>query len=260
MLGDGQGDAGDVGFLKGVGADQLAAHLSGNANDGRRIQHRGGDAGDHVGRARSGGRDRNPNVAAGAGVAIRHMGGALLVAHQDVMDIAMFQRVIRRQNCASRITEDVLHAFALQAFPQNLCSRFCHGPCPQSCIFSATADYVGTAALGCPAERSSADFYTATKVELCSTGQPRAAVPTRLLLLTVSQFRRPVIIPPTDNLPARPRGQRGRRAPFLSRLPHQDEQADLPCSRAAIQVDAVLPALSGRVEVRLGTSRTSSSR
>ncbi len=52
VLGDGQGDAGNVGFLKGVGADQLAAHLPGDANDGRRIQHRGGDAGDHVGRAR----------------------------------------------------------------------------------------------------------------------------------------------------------------------------------------------------------------
>src|ERR1700730_17374442 len=43
------------------------------------------------------------------------------------MDIAMFQGVIRRQNCAARIAEDVLYAFALQAFRQNLCSRFCHG-------------------------------------------------------------------------------------------------------------------------------------
>ena len=130
MLGDGQGDAGDVGFLKGVGADQLAADLSGDANDGRGIQHGRGDAGDHVGRAGARGGDRNANVAAGARVAIRHVGGALLVAHQDVMDVAVLQGVIRRQNCASRIAEDVLYAFALQAFPENLCSRFSHGPSP----------------------------------------------------------------------------------------------------------------------------------
>ncbi len=127
MLGDGQGDAGDVGFLKSVRTDQLAAHLSGNANNGGRIQHGGGDAGDHVGGARSGSCDRNAHFAAGAGVAIRHMRRALLVAHQDVVDIAVLQRVIRRQNCASGIAEDMLYAFALQAFPQDLCSRFCHG-------------------------------------------------------------------------------------------------------------------------------------
>ncbi len=132
VLGDRKRDAGDVSFLKGVGADQLAAHLPGDAHDGRRIQHRGGDAGDHVGRPRPRSRNRHSNLATGPGIAVRHVGGALLVAHQDVVDIAMLQGVIRRQNCASGIAENVLYALALQALPKNLCSRFCHEPSPQS--------------------------------------------------------------------------------------------------------------------------------
>ena len=49
VFGDRHGDAGDVDFLKGVGAEKLAADLAGDADDGRRIEHGGGDAGDHVG-------------------------------------------------------------------------------------------------------------------------------------------------------------------------------------------------------------------
>ena len=131
VLGDGQRDAGDVGFLKGIGADQLAAYLTGDANDGRRIHHGGGDAGDHVGGARARSRDRHPDLAAGARIAIRHVGGALLMAHQDVMDVAVLQGVVGRQNRAARIAEDVLYSLALQAFPKNLRSRFCHETSPR---------------------------------------------------------------------------------------------------------------------------------
>ncbi len=232
VLGDGKRDAGNVGFLKSVGADQLAAYLSGDANDRGRIQHRRGNAGDHVGRARAGSRDRDADFAAGAGIAVCHMRGALLVTHQDVMDIAVFEGVICRQNCASRIAEDVLHALALQAFPQNLCSRFCHRPCPQSWISSAATNHVGTAAPGCPAERSSADFVApqhpcrAALDWTAGGGCPHAILAAAGSSITSSQ---PVIILPRDNLPARPRGRHGRRAPFLSRLPHQDAPADLPC-------------------------------
>ncbi len=42
-------------------------------------------------------------------------------------------------------------------------------------------DHVGTAALGCPAEQRSAILIPGKAVERGSTGQPRAAVPTRLL-------------------------------------------------------------------------------
>jgi len=48
VLGHRQGDAGDVHFLKGVGAQHLAGDLAGNADHGDGIQHGRGDAGDKV--------------------------------------------------------------------------------------------------------------------------------------------------------------------------------------------------------------------
>ena len=60
-----------------------------------------------------------PTSSAGARIAVRHVRGALLVAHQHVMDLAVLQRVIGRQNRAARIAENVLHAFALQTLPKN---------------------------------------------------------------------------------------------------------------------------------------------
>jgi len=44
---------------------------------------------------------------------------------------------------------------------------------------SSTATRVGTAALGCPVERSSTHLLPGSEIaELCSAGQPLAAVPT----------------------------------------------------------------------------------
>ena len=60
-----------------------------------------------------------PTSPAGARVAIGHVRGALLVAHQNVMDLAVLQRVIGRQNRPAGIAEYLLHALALQAFPKN---------------------------------------------------------------------------------------------------------------------------------------------
>jgi len=47
----GQGDAGDVDLLEGVGAEDLAADLAGDRHNGNAIEHGGGDAGDEVGGA-----------------------------------------------------------------------------------------------------------------------------------------------------------------------------------------------------------------
>ena len=62
VLGDRQRDAGDVGLLERVGADQLAADLTGDADDRRRVHHRRRDAGDHVGGAGARGRDRHADA------------------------------------------------------------------------------------------------------------------------------------------------------------------------------------------------------
>src|SRR5713101_1115492 len=54
VLGDGHGNARDIDLLKRVGAKDFAADLAGNANDWRRVQHGGGNAGNHVRCARTG--------------------------------------------------------------------------------------------------------------------------------------------------------------------------------------------------------------
>ncbi len=128
VLGDRKSDAGDVRFLKRVGADQLASHLSGNADDRRRIEHGRGNSGDHVGGARARSGDGDSNLPAGSRVAVGHVRGALLVTHQNVMNLAVLERVVGRQNGAAGIAEDDLHALTLQAFPKNAGARSCSFP------------------------------------------------------------------------------------------------------------------------------------
>ena len=118
VLGDGQRDARDVGLLKRIGADELASHLTGDAHDRGGIEHRRGDAGDHVGGARSRGRDGDTDLPTGSRVAIRHVRGALFVPHQHVMDLAVLQGVIGRQDRAAGIAEHVPHALSFETLPQ----------------------------------------------------------------------------------------------------------------------------------------------
>jgi hypothetical protein len=94
VLGDGQRDAGDVDFLKGVGAEDFAGDLAGDADDGDGVEHGGGDAGDEVGRAGAAGGHADADLARGARVAVGHVRGALLVAHEDVVDGELAQRVV----------------------------------------------------------------------------------------------------------------------------------------------------------------------
>ena len=120
VLGHRQRDAGDVHFLKRVGAQQLARHIAGDADDGNRIEHGRGNAGDQVGRAGTAGGNGHAHLARGARVAVGHVRRALLVAHQDVADGKLAQRVVRRQNRAARIAEDGVDAFADQRGPEDL--------------------------------------------------------------------------------------------------------------------------------------------
>ena len=68
-----------------------------------------------------------PDPSGRAGIAVGHVRRALLVAYQRVADRVVEQRVIGGENRAARIAEDVRHAFAHQALPENLRpSHFAH--------------------------------------------------------------------------------------------------------------------------------------
>ena len=126
VLRDRQGHAGDVGFLKRVRADQLAAHLAGDADDRRAVHHRRRDAGHHVRRAGPGCRNRDADLPARAGIAVGHVRRALLVPDQHMADRIIEHGVIGRKDGAAGITEDVGHSLANETFPNNLRSCAFH--------------------------------------------------------------------------------------------------------------------------------------
>ena len=126
VLGDRQRHAGDVGFLERVGADQLAADLPGDADDRRGVEHRRGDAGDHVRGARTGGRNRDADLPSRAREPVSHVRRALLVAHQHVADGVLRHRVVRGQDRAARVSKHGMHALAGEAFPNDLRSGSFH--------------------------------------------------------------------------------------------------------------------------------------
>ena len=141
VLGDRHGDAGDVDFLEGVGAEQLAADLAGDADDGRRIEHGGGDAGDHVGCAGAAGGHGDADAAAGARVAVGHVRGALFVAHENVVELGFAEGVVDGKNRAAGISENMLHAQLGERFAENFCAGELHSVLPNcACAgFGATA-------------------------------------------------------------------------------------------------------------------------
>src|SRR5437773_5240212 len=87
-------DTGDIGFLESIRTQQLATNLAGNAHDGRRIQHRRGNARDHVGRTGPRSSDGNTYSSSRPGVAVRHVSRALFMANQDVMNRTVLESIV----------------------------------------------------------------------------------------------------------------------------------------------------------------------
>ena len=130
VFGDRHGDAGDVHFLERIGAEELAAHLPGDADHRRRIEHRRRDAGDHVGCAGTRGRHCHSHAAAGARVTVGHVRGALLVAHENVMQLGLTDGVVDRKNRAARIAENVPHPEMLERLAEYLRTSELHKVLP----------------------------------------------------------------------------------------------------------------------------------
>ena len=87
---------------------------------GSRVHEGVGQGGHDVGGARAAGHHGHPGAAGGVGVALRHVAGALLVAHQDVADGRVDDRVVHRQDGAAGQAEDRFDALHLQALDEGL--------------------------------------------------------------------------------------------------------------------------------------------
>ena len=116
VLGAGPRDADRVAFLESVGADQRGRHLAGEADQRDRIHQRVLQRRHRIGGAGSGGHQHDARLAGRARIAFGRMARALLVAHENVLDIVLLEQlVIDRQHRAAGIAEEVLDAIVLAA-------------------------------------------------------------------------------------------------------------------------------------------------
>src|SRR5262249_25971303 len=124
-------DADDVRLLEGVVADELGRDLTGDRDDGRRVHHRVGEAGDEVRRAGAARGHANADFARGAGVAFRGVRRALLVAHEDVVDALplLVELVVHVEDRAAGVAEDDVYTFANEALHHDAraAHRLAHG-------------------------------------------------------------------------------------------------------------------------------------
>jgi hypothetical protein len=121
VLGRRAGDAGGVGFLERVIADEMSGHLPGQAHHGNAVHQRVHQTGDGVGRTRTGGDQHHADTAGAAGVALGGMHRSLFVAHKNVTNgVLLEDRVVDRQYRAAGIPEDHLYALVLERAEENL--------------------------------------------------------------------------------------------------------------------------------------------
>jgi hypothetical protein len=110
------GDADRIAFLEGVGPDEVGRHLTRDADDRDRIHHRVGKTGHGIRCTGTRGHQNHADLAGGTGIALRRMHGALLVAHEDVLDLILVEdRIVNGKNGPTGITEDMLDSLVLQS-------------------------------------------------------------------------------------------------------------------------------------------------
>ena len=114
-------DAGGVGLLERVVADQMRGHLPGQADDGDAVHQRVQQAGDRVGRTRTAGDQHHADTAGAARVALGSVHGGLFVTNEDMADGGLLvQRVIDRQHGAAGIAEDDIDTLVPQGVQQGV--------------------------------------------------------------------------------------------------------------------------------------------
>ena len=109
-----------------VGADDPPAHLAGDDDEGHGVHVGRGDAGHRVRGARPRGDDGHAGAPGGAGVAVGHVHGPLLVAGEHVGDlVGVVQRVVELDGLAARVAEHRRHPLGLEAGDDGLGAK--HG-------------------------------------------------------------------------------------------------------------------------------------
>ena len=116
MLDGRERHAARVAFLEGVLAEVRGRRLGGEHHDRAGVHEGGVDAGERVGGTRAAGDERDTDLAGLAGVAIGHVGRTLFMAGEDYLNIRIENCVEHRDGGTTRIAENSVDAFALEAF------------------------------------------------------------------------------------------------------------------------------------------------
>jgi len=123
VLGAGPRDAGGVGFLESVVADQVGRYLACQADDRDRVHQRVGEPGDCVRGTRSARHQHHADPSGRSRIALGGMNRAALLAYQDVAQrVLLEQSIVNRQHRAARITENDIDALVHQGPDDDFCS------------------------------------------------------------------------------------------------------------------------------------------
>ena len=122
VLGNGQGDAGDVDLLEGVGADLRIHHIAGNGHHGNGIQESGGNASDQIGGSRAGGGDDHTGLPSGPGPAVGSVGSALLMGGEHVGHLVpvLVESVVDVDHLPAGVAENSMDALLQQGSDNNV--------------------------------------------------------------------------------------------------------------------------------------------
>ena len=150
-------DADGVALLERIAADRLRRHLPGDRDHRDRVHVGVHQRGHEVRRRRPGRHQRHSWSPGDVGIALGHVPSALLVAHEDVTDRRLQQRVVGRQDAPTREPEDDVDRLHLQGLDEGLGSGEFHVRRPISrcmlCGFES-AGTVGEKPSDLPAGRS----------------------------------------------------------------------------------------------------------
>ena len=90
----------------------------------------GGDSGDHVGCAGAAGGHGDADSAASARITIGHVGSALFVTHENVVELGFSERIVHGKNGAARVAEDVLDPEVLERLAEDFRAGEFHSVLP----------------------------------------------------------------------------------------------------------------------------------
>ena len=116
-----------VTFLECILPDVMRRHLTGEHNHRNRIHVGGGDTGDGICHAGTGGNQSNADPLRRTRIGVCRVNSGLLMAHKHVLYLILLEKcIIDVKNGPTRVTEYTIHLFFLQAPDYNFCTADHH--------------------------------------------------------------------------------------------------------------------------------------